>query len=68
MPPIAEEKYGRKWAYLLSMIVQTFAYIGIYFTSSYNTMITMYSIVGLCAGGRVVIGVNYLTEFIEVKH
>lgn len=37
-------------------------------TDNIDVAITMYTVVGLSAGGRVVIGVNYLTEFIETKN
>ena len=68
VPPISEKRFGRKWAYLISMIIQTLAYIGIVLSGSYKLVIALYGIVGLCAGGRVVVGLAYLTEFIEVKH
>lgn len=66
--PNLADKYGRKKPYQGSLIVQTFAYFVIIISKNIYLTIGCYLIVGLCAGGRVAIGSNYLSEFIPQKY
>ena len=66
-PPLAD-KYGRKWPYISSLLLQTCAYVLIIISKDILATISYYLIVGLAAGGRVAVGTNYLAEFMPVKH
>ena len=44
------------------------AYFVIIISKDINLTIGCYFIVGLCAGGRVAIGTNYLSEFIPQRY
>jgi len=62
--PLAADKFGRKRPYLTCLLVQTSAYILIFFSPNVYITIWCYLFVGLCAGGRVSIGINYMNEFV----
>ena len=66
--PSLADKYGRKKPYQSSLIVQTIAYFVIIMSKDIYLTIGCYLMVGLCAGGRVAIGTNYLSEFIPLKY
>lgn len=65
--PCLADKYGRKWPYFFSLLVQTGAYVGIFFSKSISLTIGLYLVVGLCAGGRVAIGTTYMNEFLPER-
>ena len=65
--PIWSDKRGRKVPYLGSMWFQLVAYALIIVSKNIYLTIGAYVIVGLCAGGRVVVGMNYMNEFIPKK-
>ena len=65
--PNLGDRYGRKWPYFVSILIQTIAYLGIFFSKSLSLTITLFFFVGLCAGGRVAIGTYYLNEFIPER-
>ena len=62
--PSLADKFGRKIPYLASLIVQTIAYLFIILSKDINQVIGLYFVVGLAAGGRVSVGVNYYAEFL----
>lgn len=62
--PKLSDTMGRKKPFLTCLVVQLLAYIFVMFSKSLNTTIFYFLIVGLCAGGRVAIGTNYLSEFV----
>jgi hypothetical protein len=66
--PRAADQYGRKTPFIVSMVSQTLAYTLIIFSKSLGFTIFLYFCVGLCAGGRMVVGVMYLAEFIPARH
>ena len=66
--PYLSDKYGRKWPYISSLLLQTCAYVLIIISKDILATISYYLIVGLAAGGRVAVGTNYLAEFMPVKH
>ena len=66
--PSLADKHGRKIPYLASLMVQTLAYFFIIVSKDINAVIGYYFVVGLAAGGRVGVGLNYLAEFIPQKH
>jgi MFS family permease len=66
--PFLSDIYGRKWPYRASLIIQTIGYAFIIFSKSVRFTIGYYFLVGLCAGGRVAIGTNYLSEFIPSQY
>ena len=68
IPPISD-KYGRKIIYLLSLMTQCYMQaVIVYVTTSVNVMIALYLGVGLAAGGKVVVGTNYLSEFVPDEY
>ena len=66
--PRISDKFGRKWPYLGSLILQTGAYVLIFFSKNIYGTLVYYLLVGLSAGGRVVIGTNYMNEFLAEKY
>jgi MFS family permease len=67
IPRIADDK-GRKWPYFWALIVQLFGYYMVVRSKSIYETIFYYVVIGLCAGGRNVIGIMYLNEFVEEKY
>lgn len=61
-------KLGRKWPYIASLVAQTLAYLGIFFSKNVYFTISMYILVGLASGGRVCIGTTYMNELIPSKN
>lgn len=53
---------------MASLMLQTLAYLFIIISKDLNAVIGFYFVVGLAAGGRVGVGLNYLAEFIPQKH
>lgn len=66
VPPLGD-KYGRKWTFILSMLVQTICYFVVFFSKNIYLTIVFYFIVGLCSGGVVVVSTIYMNEFMPVK-
>mmetsp|Transcript_490 Transcript_490/g.961 ORF Transcript_490/g.961 Transcript_490/m.961 type:complete len:209 (+) Transcript_490:108-734(+) len=62
--PFISDRFGRKWPNLVSIMFQTLAYVFIFFTTSLNSTIIFYIVVGLSAGGRASIGTNYSVELV----
>jgi MFS family permease len=65
--PRYSDIYGRKKPYFLCIFIQTCAYFGILNSREIHELILFYLFVGLCAGGRVSIGSQYLCEFVPKK-
>jgi MFS family permease len=63
IPPISKQ-IGRKWPYLLSVTFQLSAYILIFLSKNIWLTILGYLMVGFSAGGRVVVGLSYMCEFV----
>lgn len=68
MTRLSDKYYGRKWIYFWSLFVQLLTHIIILISKNLHLNIFMYFIAGLCAVGRVMIGVNYMNEFIPVEY
>ena len=66
--PSLADKFGRKIPYVASLVLQTVAYLFIIISKDINAVIGFYFIVGLAAGGRVSVGVNYYAEFLPQKY
>ena len=66
IPPLSD-RIGRKWPYISSLALQLGAYVLIFLSKNIWLTILGYLIVGLCAGGRVVVGMNYMCEFVPEK-
>ena len=66
--PTIADKYGRKVPYTLSLFTQTCAYGLIIWSKNIYATIGFYLIVGLCAGGRDVIGAMYQAEFMPERY
>lgn len=67
MPSISDY-FGRKWPYFICILVQTMAYIVIFYSKNIYMTIGMYLVVGLCSGGRVPIGTSLMNEFVPTKY
>jgi MFS family permease len=65
--PKVSDTLGRKKPYLTCLVVQLSTYLFVMFSKSLNMTILYFLIVGLCAGGRVAIGTNYMSEFIPLR-
>ena len=66
--PTIGDRYGRKKPYTISLFVQTCAYALIISSKDIRATIGSYFLVGLCAGGRDVIGAMYQAEFMPEKY
>jgi len=62
--PRLSDIFGRKIPFFLCILVQTLAYAAIFRCNEVYGAILCYGIVGLCAGGRVSIGTQYLNELV----
>jgi len=67
VPRIAD-LVGRKYPFIISMMFQTLAYLLIIFSRNIYFTIFCYWLVGMCAAGRMIVGVMYLCEFVMEKH
>jgi putative MFS transporter len=68
LTPTFADKFGRKTPYTISLITQTIAYSLIIYSKNLTGTILYYLLVGLCAGGRDVIGAMYQAEFMPQKY
>jgi len=66
--PRLSDVYGRHLPFFLCILVQTIAYWFILHVQDIYQMAAAYLVVGLCAGGRVSIGCQYLTEFVPSNY
>ena len=63
LPPLSDA-YGRRVPFFLFILVQTIAYAAIFRCSDVYGAIACYAVVGLCAGGRVTVGTQFLNEVV----
>jgi MFS family permease len=68
VPRISDKFYGRRNVYLPSMIFCTILYVMIYLSSSIYINIFYFLCIGLCAAGRVCVGLAYMNEFVPRKY
>ena len=66
--PYISDIMGRKKPYALSLLLALIGYLVMYFSTSINLTIAAYLIIGIAAGGRVIIGATYMNEFIPLKY
>lgn len=62
------DKFGRKTPFFLSVLLLLISQIGIFYSTSIRVTIVLYLLVGLSAGGRVCISIQYLNEFTPTKY
>lgn len=62
--PRLGDKYGRRKPYLISMSATLFFYLLMFMSTNVYFTILCYFLIGLASAGRMVIGTNYLNEFI----
>jgi MFS family permease len=66
--PRLSDIYGRQLPLFLCILVQTIAYWFVLHVQDIYQCAAAYLIVGLCAGGRVSIGCQYLSEFVPTQY
>ena len=65
--PRLADKYGRKWLYTSSRVIEAFLYIAAMVTSDYWTMVGLMSAMGLAAAGRMNVQAVYMQEWVPRK-
>ena len=68
VPRLSDYKYGRRWPYIASMLGQLILYVAMFLSKSIYFNIIWFFGIGLCAGGRVCVGLSYMNEFIPEKY
>ena len=66
--PRLADRFGRRWLFLSSRLVETFLYSAVLLINDYWTMIGLMVALGLCAAGRVNVGTVYVTEWFPRKN
>lgn len=61
--PRLADKVGRKWIFLVSRLLESLTLVVVLSTTNYYVMMVALLTVGLCATGRVNVGVVYLNEW-----
>ena len=65
--PLLADNYGRKWPLIITIIIFIIGAIGLLVTSSlYEAYFYMF-LIGFTSAGRVVVGLNYTMEYLNVK-
>ena len=67
VPRIAD-LYGRKWVFVINMIVQLIAIIAMIFAKSYIIMLVALFFVGMCSSARWAVSYVYLMEFLTEEN
>ena len=68
VPRLSDQKYGRRKPYAASLVGAIISYIMIYLSHSVYLHIFVFLCLGLCAGGRVCVGLAYVNEFVPEKY
>jgi MFS family permease len=68
VPRVSDSGYGRKGPYAASVVVSLISYIAIYLSTSIYITIFVFLCLGLCAGGRVCVGLVYMNEFVPLRY
>ena len=67
IPRIADH-IGRKKPFIVSIFIQTVAYACLFISTNVYFTISMFTVIGIVAGGRVGIASNYMNEFSPQKY
>jgi MFS family permease len=65
--PWLADKIGRRWIFFFSVLVTSFACLGLYLSQNLNFTISLMFIVGMANSGRVMVGFLYASEFMTPK-
>ena len=68
VPRLSDTKFGRKRPYIISLLVQLILSIMMFLSKSIYFNIVWFLGIGLCAGGRVVVGLSYMNEFVPERY
>jgi MFS family permease len=68
VPRLSDKYYARRKPYLYSMIGCLICYTIAYLSHSIYIIIFCFFCIGLCAGGRVCVGIAYMNEFMPNKY
>ena len=66
--PRLADKQGRRNPYIASLALHFIVYILICICKNVYLALFYYLLIGLCAGGRIVVGTMYINEFIPEKY
>jgi MFS family permease len=65
--PWLADKIGRRWIFFFSVLVTSFACLGLYLSQNLNFTISLMFIVGMANSGRVMVGFLFASEFMTPK-
>jgi MFS family permease len=68
IPRLSDSHFGRKGPYVICLAFQTLFHLVLLFSKSIWLNIFMYFLIGICAGGRVCVGLSYQSEFIPENY
>ena len=63
-PPLAD-KYGRKWIFIISMIISAIGQLGLLITSNLYEAYIYMLLIGTAFSGKNIVGLNYMLEFLK---
>ena len=66
--PRQADKFGRKWIFMVSRVVECLLFVASLFVTDYWTMVVILAGFGLMAAGRINVGTVYMTEWLPRKN
>ena len=66
--PRQADRFGRRYLFLVSRLIETGLYLAVLLVTEYWTMLGLMIALGLCAAGRVNVGTVYVTEWFPRKN
>lgn len=66
--PRQADRFGRRYLFLVSRLIETGLYLAVLIVTDYWTMLGLMIALGLCAAGRVNVGTVYVTEWFPRKN
>jgi MFS family permease len=65
--PLLADKFGRKWPFLITIIIFIIGAIGLILTNNLYEAYFYEFLIGFTFAGRIVVGLNYTMEYLNVK-